>query len=76
MSGWSLIATYQTATLSQPFDDNVRSYTLLNERLDLLEDLSSEENDTGRSVSDLSVLSTSNVNQSAGRWVNNVKQSK
>lgn len=52
----------------------MNSDTLLNVWSDLLQDLGSKEHDTGRSVTDLGILSTSNIDKSARSRVNNIEE--
>ena len=68
------LRAYQVGSRPESLLDNPHSDTILDERPDLPEDLSSEKNDGGGSVSDLSVLSSSDVDERLCCWVNDIEE--
>jgi hypothetical protein len=66
----------QCPSLGQSLDDGVNTDTLLHIRPDLLQDLRSQESNRRGTVSDLSILSTSDIDQGPSGRMNDVEQSK
>lgn len=64
----------QVRSSSQALDDNLCTDSLLNVVLDLLKDLSGEDDDRGGTVSNLSILRSGNVDEDSGGGVNDVEE--
>lgn len=65
---------YQLCRLSESLHDNVWADTLFDIAPDLFQQLSSKQNHARRSISDLSILGTCDVDQGPGGGVNDVEK--
>jgi len=68
------LRTHQLRCLPESLHNNVRANTLLDVTPDLLEQLGSKENHTRRSISDLGVLGTGDIDQGFGSGVDDFKE--
>lgn len=58
----------------QTLDDDLRANTLLDVLLNLLQDLTGENNDRRSTVTDLGVLRSSDIDENSGSRMNNVEE--